>query len=317
MFLFGGAALMPEFPYLIIPPAIPAPLDPAAAPLVSFCIPTRNRERTIAACLQSIRAQDYPRVEIIVIDNGSTDRTTEIARRYADLVEHSDQALGAVRQRSIELSRGAILAMFDDDIILPHPQWLARAVAAFELDPRASTVWPVLIPPRGANWVTRCFFDLNEAIFLARRRRSSAAFGGGNSLFRRSAVDAIGGFKPDLWFCDDFEIAIRLKEAGFRVILHADALIHDTMFSLPELYRKQKWGAGSVVAHGIENLGQSYSDAFYEQYLVGLGAMLKGLLVERKPWWLAYPLLVAAKTIPYASAIIRREIVTWKRQVTQ
>ena len=79
----------------------------------------------------------------------------------------------AVRQRAIELSHGPILAMFDDDIILPHAQWLSRAVAAFQLDRRASTVWPVLIPPPGANWVTRCFFDLNEAIFLARRRRIS------------------------------------------------------------------------------------------------------------------------------------------------
>jgi cellulose synthase/poly-beta-1,6-N-acetylglucosamine synthase-like glycosyltransferase len=233
------------------------------------------------------------------------------------VVESSDAALGAVRQRAIELSHGPILAMFDDDIILPHPQWLSRAVAAFQLDPQASTVWPVLIPPPGANWVTRCFFDLNEAIFLARRRRPSAAFGGGNSLFRRDAVEQIGGFARDLWFCDDFEIALRLKAAGFRVILHQDPLIHDTMFSLPELYRKQQWGAGSVVAHGIENLGQSYWDAFYEQYLVGFGAMLKGLFVERKPWWLAYPLLVGAKTIPYARAIVTREVTSWKRQVAR
>jgi glycosyltransferase involved in cell wall biosynthesis len=308
---------MSQLPYLIVPSSSPARLDLAEAPLVSFCIPTKNRERTIEACLQSIRAQDYPRLEIIVIDNGSTDRTAEIARRYADLVEHSNEPLGAVRQRSIELSRGAILAMFDDDIILPHPQWLAQAVAAFQLDPHASTVWPVLITPPGANWVTRCFFDLNEAIFLARRRRPSAAFGGGNSLFRRHAVDAIGGFKPNLWFCDDFEIAIRLKQAGFRVILHQDPLIHDTMFSLPELYRKQQWGARSVVAHGIENLGQSYWDAFYEQYMVGFAAMLKGLLIERKPWWLTYPLLLGAKTIPYARAIVSREIASRKRQVAQ
>src|SRR4051812_7301335 len=101
---------MSTLPYLIVPPTTPQLLDPATAPLVSFCIPTRNRERTIAACLQSIRAQDYPRLEIIVIDNGSTDRTAEIARRYADVVEHSDQPLGAVRQRSIELSSGTILA---------------------------------------------------------------------------------------------------------------------------------------------------------------------------------------------------------------
>jgi len=308
---------MTPAPYLIIPPSIPHPIDPATAPLVSFCIPTKNRERTIAACLQSIRAQDYPQIEIIVIDNGSTDRTAEIARRYADVVEHSDQPLGAVRQQSIDRSHGAILALFDDDIIIPHTRWLAQAVAAFQLDPHTSTVWPVLLPPQRAGWVTRCFFDLNEAIFLARRRRASAVFGGGNSLFLRSALDQIGGFDLRIGFGEDFDLAARLKCADFRVILHEDPLIHDTMFSLPELYRKQQWGAGSVVAHGIENLSQSYWDAFYEQYLVGLGAMLKGLFVERKPWWLAYPLLVGAKTIPYARAFITRELASWKRQVAQ
>lgn len=293
--------------YLIIPPSIAEPKPGAATPCVSFCIPTRNRERTIEACLASIRAQEYPNIEIIVIDNGSTDRTPEIAARYADIVTHSDRPLGAVRQQAIELSRGEIMAMFDDDIILPHPHWLARAVAAFEIDPGASTVWPVLIPPERANWVTRCYFDLNEAIYIARRRRASAAFGGGNSLFRRTAIERIGGFNPELWFCDDFDIALRLKEAGYSLVLHQDPLIHDSMFSLRELYRKQQWGAGSVVAHGIERLGQSYWDAFYEQFVVGFQAMLVGLLIERKAWWLTYPLMLAAKAVPYGRGILMRE----------
>jgi glycosyltransferase involved in cell wall biosynthesis len=302
--------------YLVIPQSAPELLERYAAPKVSFCIPTKNRERTIEACLQSIRAQAYPEIEIIIIDNGSTDRTVEIAKRYADIVECSDRPLGAVRQRAIEISHGEILAMFDDDIIIPHPQWLARAVAAFEIDKQASTVWPVLIPPAAANWITRCFFDLNEAIFLARRRRPTAAFGGGNSLYRREHVQQVGGYNQELWFCDDFDIAIRLKDAGFRVILHRDPLIHDSMFSLPELYRKQKWGAGSVLAHGIEYLGQSYWDTFYEQYLVGFQAMIKGLVIERKPWWLTYPLLVMAKTIPYARAALMRELRMQRERVS-
>lgn len=303
---------MRNTPYLILPDAPVQAVLKDQLPRVSFCIPTRNRERTIEACLQSIRAQEYPDIEIIVVDNGSTDNTIGIARKYADIVESSDKPLGGVRQQAIERSTGDILAMFDDDIILPHPNWLAAAVAAFDLDEQASTVWPVLIPPSGANWVTRCFFDLNEAIFLARRRRPTAAFGGGNSLFRRSAIDAVGGFDVGLWFCDDFEIAIRLKKYGFRVVLHKDPLIHDSMFSLPELYRKQQWGSASVVAHGIENLGQSYVDAFYEQFVVGTIAMIRGLLIEQKPWWLTYPLIVTAKAIPYGQAILTREAMTRK-----
>lgn len=294
--------------YLIIPRSADHTLAVQDYPLVSFCIPTKNRERTIAACLSSIRAQLYPRFEIVVVDNGSTDRTVAIARQYADVVTSCPGPLGAVRQCSIDASRGSIVALIDDDIQLPHAGWLMHAVAAFQIDPRASTVWPVLIPPPRAGWVTRCFFDLNEAIFLARRERPTAVFGGGNSLFLRQAIAAIGGFNVQIGFGEDFDLAARLKTAGYRVILHTDPLIHDTMYSLGEIYRKQQWGAAAIRQHGAALLAQSYNDAAYEQFLVGLKAMVNGLVFEHKPWWLTYPLLVTAKTVPYAQAIVMREL---------
>jgi len=294
--------------YLIVPECEPETPAPQTYPLVSFCIPTKNRARTIGACPASIRAQSHPKLEIVVVDNGSTDRTVEIAKQYADVVTSCTGPLGAVRQRSIEASNGTILALFDDDILIPHTEWLTNAVAAFQVDTRASTVWPVLIPPPHAGWSTRCFFDLNEAIFVARRRRATAVFGGGNSLFLRQAISAIGGFNQQLGFGEDFELATRLKAAGYRVIWHRDPLIHDTMYSLREIYRKQQWGAAAVRQHGTDLLAQSYHDAAYEQFLIGLKAMLKGVLIERKPWWLTYPLLVTAKTVPYAQAIVAREV---------
>lgn len=294
--------------YLIVPQSTPRTLAPQSYPLVSFCIPTKDRERTIAACLASIRTQTYPNLEIVVVDNGSTDRTAAIARQYADVVTTCLGPLGAVRQRSIDASSGSILALIDDDILIPHPDWLAQAVAAFQNEPRASTVWPVLIPPPHASWITRCFFDLNEAIFLARRQRPTAVFGGGNSLFMRQAIAEIGGFNPRIGFGEDFDLAARLKAAGYCVILHSDPLIHDTMYSLREIYRKQQWGAAAIRQHGAELLAQSYNDAAYEQFLIGFKAMLAGLVIERKPWWLTYPLLVTAKTVPYAQAIVMREL---------
>lgn len=294
--------------YLVIPDRTGQLSRAPTYPLVSFCIPTKNRARTIAACLESIRAQEYPNLEIVVVDNGSTDQTVGIAKQHADVVATCIGPLGAVRQHSIELSHGEIVALFDDDIVLPHPGWLAQAVIAFQADAQASTVWPVLVPPERASWFTRCFFDLNEAIFLARRRRPSAVFGGGNSLFRRDAIAAIGGFNTNLGFGEDFDLAARLKSAGYSVVLHTDPLIHDTMYSLREIYRKQKWGAAAIQQHGAQLLAQSYNDAAYEQFLVGLRAMLKGVFLEHKPWWIMYPLLVVAKTVPYAQAIVAREL---------
>jgi hypothetical protein len=80
------------------------------------------------------------------------------------------------------------------------------------------------------------------------------------------------------------------------------------MYSLREIYRKQQWGAEAIRQHGTELLAQSYHDAAYEQFLIGVKAMFKGILIERKPWWLTYPLLVTAKAIPYTRAIVAHEV---------
>lgn len=296
------------FVYLVAPQGTLEGIAIPSYPLVSFCIPTKNRERTIEACLKSIRSQTYPHMEIVVIDNGSTDRTMEIACKYADIVASCSGQLGAVRQYSIDMSHGQILALFDDDIIIPHTEWLMGAVAAFHLDSGASTVWPVLVPPPNASPVTRCFFDLNEAVFAHRRYRSGAVFGGGNSLFRRDAITNIGGFNPAIGFGEDFDLAKRLKAAGYRVIWHRDPLIHDSMYSLHEIYRKQLWGAAAVQTHGTELLAQSQGDMFREQVIVGLRAMFRGLVVHKKAYWMTYPLILGAKALPYSRALVERRL---------
>jgi glycosyltransferase involved in cell wall biosynthesis len=296
---------MTDSPYLLMPP-VAAPRLPDPPPRVSFCIPTKNRERTIGACLESIRAQAYPDIEIVVVDNGSADNTVAIAEQYADVVEHCDGALGAVRQHSIECSSGSILALFDDDIVIPHADWLAGAVAAFSVDPAISTVWPVLVPPPGSPWVTRSYLSHTEAIFVARRTRTSAVFGGGNSLFRRDVVEYVGGFDPRIGFGEDFDLASKLKLAGYKVILHEDPLIHDTMYSLREIRRKQRWGAEAVATHGTALFAQSTRDALHEQIFVGIKAMMVGLFVNRQLWWSAFPIVLSVKLVPYGVALLKR-----------
>ena len=304
-------------PYLIPGNAADQPAGPAPNLKVSFCIPTKNRRRTIEACLASIRAQTFEHVEIVVVDNGSSDGTAEVARKYADVVDTCDGHLGAVRQRSIDLSTGDILGLIDDDIILPHTEWLDRAVRVFADHPTASTVWPVQVPPTGANWTTRCFFELNDAIFAARVRRDTAIFGGGNSLFLRAAVERAGGFDPAVGFGEDFDLASKLKALGYTVVWHPDPLVHDSMWSLKEIYRKQRWGARAVAAHGPGLLAQTYRDTIYEQVIVAGRTMFRALLFEGKPWWLTYPAVFAAKALPYSEAIVCRSVIGSKARVSR
>jgi glycosyltransferase involved in cell wall biosynthesis len=275
-------------------------------PMVSLCIPTKNRARTIRACLESIRAQQYPSLEIIVVDNQSTDETPTIAAQYADHMLSSPGPLGLVRQTSIDAARGEILGIIDDDIVMPDPQWLSRAVRLFDANELISTVWPRLIAPPSSGAITRCFFALNQAIFEDRMVSNRGVFGGGNSLFRTRAVEAVGGFDVTADFGEDMILAGRLKRAGYCVAYSPDPLIHDSMYSLREIYRKQRWGAQAVRASGWDLMEQPLSSLLREQMLVGGRAFLRGLIRDRDSAWWAFPVVLAVKAAAYGSVALHR-----------
>jgi glycosyltransferase involved in cell wall biosynthesis len=100
---------------------------------VSCAIPTLNSERTLEACLASIRAQDYPNVEIVIADAGSTDRTLELAEKYdVDQVIDNPLKTGeAGKARAARAAHGEILAFIDSDNVLIGRDWLRRMTAPF------------------------------------------------------------------------------------------------------------------------------------------------------------------------------------------
>src|SRR5689334_15752829 len=88
--------------------------DPGGAmddrPLVTFVVPTKNAARTLAACLASVRAQEYDRVELVVVDNHSTDDTADIAHRYADRVDTLGPERSAQRNHGWRVANGEHVA---------------------------------------------------------------------------------------------------------------------------------------------------------------------------------------------------------------
>ncbi len=99
-------------------------------PKVSVVIPTYNSERTLQDCLESIKHQDYPDVEIIIADDGSTDSTLEIARKYTNNIYQNPLKTGeAGKAVGVKWARGEIIALIDSDNILPTRDWLTRMTA--------------------------------------------------------------------------------------------------------------------------------------------------------------------------------------------
>jgi glycosyltransferase involved in cell wall biosynthesis len=88
--------------------------------LVSVIITTRNNQDTLNACLKSIRDQDYPSIELLVIDNNSTDETKKIAKKYADKVFNKGPERSAQRNFGVKQCQGKYVLIIDSDMELPN-----------------------------------------------------------------------------------------------------------------------------------------------------------------------------------------------------
>lgn len=112
-------------------------------PLVSVIIPVFNGEAYLAEAIESALGQTYPPLEVIIIDDGSTDRSAEIARRYIPAVRYQHQpnaGVGAALNRGIEAAEGDFLAFLDSDDLWVGEK-IARQIAAFEGDPGLDVVF--------------------------------------------------------------------------------------------------------------------------------------------------------------------------------
>lgn len=269
-------------------------------PLVSFCIPTYNNESTIKACLSSYRNQNYQNIEIVVVDNGSTDRTVEIARQYADTIKFDDGGIGSVRKTSVEAANGEILGLFDSDIVLPHEGWLHNAVQYFNYSDEVSTVWPENVAPPDSPPTTQVYFRLWHAIEEDRIETGRGPFGGGNSLFRREALEDVGGIDQSLHYVEDMDWAKRLQEAGYQVVYLRDPVYHYTMLGFGTFFKKQFMAADRFTRAGSEVTGLPVKTIIYEQAVIGTIGMIRGLIQHHDPIWLLFPALLIARAVAFA-----------------
>lgn len=274
-------------------------------PRISFCIPTLNNENTLDRCLNSIINQEYPDIEIIIVDGYSKDKTIEIAEKYTDKIYFDDGTLGSARQTSIEHSTGQILALFDADIIIPHEKWLINAIRYFNYSNRVSTVWPMNAAPPNSSMVTRLYFNHWRIIMEDRIKKGRSVYGGGNALFLKKCIEEIGGVDRSLHWGEDFDWARKLKDHGYQVVYIRDPLYHDTMRSLKEFARKQFIGAETFTRTGFQLMNLSSRDVFYEQVILGARGMIKGLIKDRDVSWLLFPLFVFIRGIAYGYTYVK------------
>jgi cellulose synthase/poly-beta-1,6-N-acetylglucosamine synthase-like glycosyltransferase len=132
---------------------------PGTTPIVSVTICCYNSEQYIAETLQSVLNQTFDHFEIVVVNDGSTDRTEEIVKSFSDpRIKYHFQAnagVGATRNRAVDLSRGKYVAFLDHDDLW-EPTKLEKQIPLFETQPEVALVYSdcYFIDPNGERFAT-------------------------------------------------------------------------------------------------------------------------------------------------------------------
>ena len=191
---------------------------------LSFVVPAYNEEAYLPACLESILAQTRELgepVEIIVVNNASTDRTREVALGYAGVrvVDEPRKGLTFARQAGFAASTGELIANVDSDSRLT-PGWVNQVLTAFagEEDLVALSgpfVYYDLTPRQRVS--VRVFYAAAFLVYALNRwvLRAGSMVQGGNFVLRRKALEQIGGFNTAIAFYgEDTDIARRMNLVG-------------------------------------------------------------------------------------------------------
>lgn len=210
----------------------------ADLPLVSVCISAYNVERFLGAALDSVLAQTYPRLEVILIDNGSEDRTYELAQSRHDerlRLVHVDENLGGYQamNRVASMARGEFVAVYHSDDVY-DPRIVEKEVALLRARPEVGAVFSLdhNINEDGRIFATiqmpRDFVgktDLDYDTVFRYLVRNGCPFCCPTFMTRRSVLDTVGYFAPERWgIAADAEMWLRIARR-FRIAILDEPLI--------------------------------------------------------------------------------------------
>lgn len=200
------------------------------SPLVSVIIASYNHARYVEASIESVLAQTYPNIELLVVDDGSKDDSVERIRALQELHGfdfrvQENKGLTRTLNDTIARSRGELIAPFgSDDIMLPDR--IARQVEYMRGKPEVGICAGNVIEIDGEGHIYRDAKKLAgrrldfEDIFLDRKPGAPAP----TLLFRREAMEAVGFFDPNIRL-EDLLIELKITKVGYFIDVLPDVLV--------------------------------------------------------------------------------------------
>ena len=189
-----------------------------AEPLVTIVTPTLNQGHFIRSTIESVLSQDYPNIEYIVMDGGSTDQTAAVVQDYASRltwISERDRGQSHAINKGFRIARGQIVAWLNsDDLLLPGA--VRKAVGACQANPQAGAIYGEgYLIDRNGETIGR--FPCTEAFNLWKLVHLSDYILQQTVFFKKRVLDEIGDIREDLHYAMDWDLLIRI---GKRYPLH-------------------------------------------------------------------------------------------------
>jgi GT2 family glycosyltransferase len=246
-------------------------------PKVSVLVCAYNAADTLDDCLLSLQQLTYPDYEVIVVNDGSRDRTGEIAHSYPGVrvVDVMNGGLSAARNVALAAATGEIVAYTDADVRV-DPDWLTYLVQPFLRSGVVGSGGPNIVPPDDP-WMAQCVARApGGPTHVLLDDRIAEHVPGCNMAYRRDALLAIGGFNPVyLRAGDDVDVCWRLQAKGQKIGFAPAALVWHHHRASVKAYWRQQVGYGE---------GETWLDAHHPEKFVRGNMVWRGRIYSALPF---------------------------------
>jgi len=218
-------------------------------PRISVIVCSYNGARTIRDCFGGLLRLEYPDFEVIVVDDGSNDRTPAIAEEYGfRLISTENRGLSSARNTGLQAATGEILAYIDDDA-RPDAHWLTYLASTFVGTTHAGVGGPNVAPP-GDGLVAECVANApGGPAHVLLSDDEAEHIPGCNMAFRKEALEAIGGFDPQFRTAgDDVDVCWRILQRGWTLGFNPAAIVWHHRRNSVRAFWKQQRGYGKAEA---------------------------------------------------------------------
>jgi glycosyltransferase involved in cell wall biosynthesis len=201
--------------------------------LLTVIMPVYNNARFLSAAISSVLGQSHTRFELLICDDGSTDSSLEIARRFAQtdnrirVLAHPNIGICNNMNDGIAHSRGEWVAcMHGDDVMLP--QRLERQIGFVRANPDIDLTSCLV------HWIddrdrvvgySRCHLTTRAAVKQVMAEDGVLAFPHPGALFRKAVVNAVGGYRQSAFPTEDVDLWNRVADAGYGVLVQPEVLL--------------------------------------------------------------------------------------------